>query len=338
MTKTLIVLAALLITSTLVVQPSAWLRSLPSGRRSPAPGRSIAGRPAALRRHRAGDPASRRITREAGDEILADDRRSMEPHEYIRIQPFFKRGHAVVDQPAATPDVEPHVITLGRDPVDVARRDPDQPDKSEAQNSSSHCDEREAAPVSVRLFEIASSPVERALQPSRIDRLHQIIDGFDLEGSNCKLVERSDEHHCRRGNLGGKGAGNANAVEAGHGDVEEQDVGMERFRQVDGACRHRSPCPPGARRRLWRAAIAAARPQAAHRPRSGPEAARQPSKSTRHHERDLVTAAGNRPEAAAGVAMESGFQALADVGQAKTGAFVGRGGKLFPCRHSSAGY
>ena len=47
------------------------------------------------------DPAARRIAREAGDEVPADDRRAVQPDEQFRIEPFLQRRHRMVDQPAA---------------------------------------------------------------------------------------------------------------------------------------------------------------------------------------------------------------------------------------------
>ena len=60
----------------------------------------------------------------------------------------------------------------------------------------------------------------------RIDRLHQIVDGFDLEGGDGELVERGHEDDGRRGSLRGKRARDADSVEAGHRDVEQQQVGI----------------------------------------------------------------------------------------------------------------
>ena len=50
-----------------------------------------------------------------------------EADEQSRVEPFLERRHRVMDQPAALADVEPHVIALGRDAVDVARGDADKP-------------------------------------------------------------------------------------------------------------------------------------------------------------------------------------------------------------------
>src|SRR5205085_6761887 len=72
------------------------------------------------------DPPTRGVAREACYEILAHDRRPVEPDEKLRIQPLLESGHGMVDEPAAPSDVEPHVITLGRHPIDVSRGNPNQ--------------------------------------------------------------------------------------------------------------------------------------------------------------------------------------------------------------------
>ena len=72
------------------------------------------------------DPATRRVPGESADEVLADDRRAVEPDEQLGVEPFLERRHRMVDEPAAAPDVEPHVIALGRHPVDILGRDPHQ--------------------------------------------------------------------------------------------------------------------------------------------------------------------------------------------------------------------
>ena len=99
----------------------------PSARRWPGPGPNRAGRPAAR-----SPSASRAIQRPDGLRVkpamksLADDRRAVKPDEQLGVEPFLERGHRMVDQPAAAADVQPHVIALGRHPVDVAGGDPHQ--------------------------------------------------------------------------------------------------------------------------------------------------------------------------------------------------------------------
>src|SRR5205085_8223292 len=63
----------------------------------------------------------------AADEVASDNCRSVQPDEQFRIEALFKSRHRMVDQPAAPPHVEAHIVAFGRHPVDVARSDPDQP-------------------------------------------------------------------------------------------------------------------------------------------------------------------------------------------------------------------
>ena len=62
----------------------------------------------------------------AAFEVAANDCRPVQPYEQFRIEPFLQRRHRMMDQPAAPPDVEAHIIAFGRHPVDVARGDSDQ--------------------------------------------------------------------------------------------------------------------------------------------------------------------------------------------------------------------
>ena len=49
------------------------------------------------------------------------------------------------------------------------------------------------------LTEISAGTVERALQADGFDRLHQIVDGLNLEGSDSEMVERRNEDDGREG-------------------------------------------------------------------------------------------------------------------------------------------
>ena len=42
----------------------------------------------------------------------------MQAHEQLGIETFLERRHGMMDEPAAAPDVEPHIVALGADPVD----------------------------------------------------------------------------------------------------------------------------------------------------------------------------------------------------------------------------
>ncbi len=74
----------------------------------------------------AGDPAARRIAREAGNEVAADDCRAMQPDEQLGVEAVLERGHRMVDEPASPSDVQPHIVALGGHPVDVAGGNADQ--------------------------------------------------------------------------------------------------------------------------------------------------------------------------------------------------------------------
>ena len=107
---------------------------------------------------------------------------------------------------------------------------------SDAQNSSSRLLGVGGAGWggSPRLTTNARARSMRALQPDRIDRLHQIIDRRDFERRDRELVERGDEHDGGRRPLPGQRARDLDPVEAGHGDVEQQHVGLQRLGKAHG--------------------------------------------------------------------------------------------------------
>ena len=83
------------------------------------------------------------------------------------------------------------------------------------------------------LVNARSSVASTDVAVRRIDGLHQIIDGGDLERGHSETVERSHEHH-GRGKLRRRDlARDVDPVETRHGDVEKQEVGRKRLRQVD---------------------------------------------------------------------------------------------------------
>ena len=163
-------------------------------------------------------------------------------------------------------------------------------------------------------MKIGAGAVERALQSVRLDRLHQIIDRFDLEGGDGELVERGDEHDGGRGVLRGERAGNADPVEAGHRDVEQQQVGMKRLGQVD--------CAVAVARRADQLRAFGSRQQelqslGRERLVIGNQYAKRVWLSAirfhRHRQGDLEAAAGHRAETAARAIAEPRLQPLADV-------------------------
>ena len=74
------------------------------------------------------------------------------------------------------------------------------------------------------LGEEGAGAVDGPDQPGRIGRLHQIIDRGDFKGGDRELVERGDEHHRRRAVEPRQRASHFDPVEAGHGDVEQDEV------------------------------------------------------------------------------------------------------------------
>ena len=157
----------------------------------------------------------------------------MEADEQVRVQPLLQRGHRMVDEPAALPDMEPHIIAFGRHAVDVARGNSHQPRQIgcpeflEPRRRPGGRGGRAAA------IDVQPGAVDRTLQAQRVDRLHQIIDRLDLERGDGELIEGGDEHHRRRRRLRGQRAGDVDPVEPRHGNVEQQQVGLQRPGQID---------------------------------------------------------------------------------------------------------
>jgi hypothetical protein len=165
------------------------------------------------------------VARESRDEVPADDRRTVQPHKQLWVQSFFQRSHAVVDKPASAPDVQAHIIAFSRDPVHVARSNPDQPGEvggPELLQPAGRRFDTGLGPCA----KIGPRPVDAPLKPRRIHRFHQVVHGFHFESGNRKLVEGRDEHDGRRALLSGERAGHRDAVHARHGNVEQQQVGL----------------------------------------------------------------------------------------------------------------
>ena len=70
-----------------------------------------------------------------------------------------------------------------------------------------------------------ADPVERRRQPVLLDRLHQIIDRLRLERAQGMFVIGGDEHEQGRLDLHHP-RNHRETVEAGHLDVEEDEVGL----------------------------------------------------------------------------------------------------------------
>ena len=84
-------------------------------------------------------------------------------------------------------------------------------------------------------MKVVPGPLHRPLQSIGRDRLHQIVDSFDLERCDGELIEGGDEHHRGRGLPRSERARHVYAAEAGHFDVEQQDVGRQGIRHAHRA-------------------------------------------------------------------------------------------------------
>ena len=136
----------------------------------------------------------------------------------------------MVDQPAAPGDVEPHIVALGGDPVDIARGDAHQPGQVGRPElvEPRRCGGRrltDAGQVGAASLDIGARAFDRPRQPTRLDRLHQIVDRRDIECRHRELIERSHEYYGGRMRLTRQRARDLDAVEPGHGDIEQHEVG-----------------------------------------------------------------------------------------------------------------
>ena len=91
-------------------------------------------------------------------------------------------------------------------------------------------------PHSAALGNRLAGAIQRAGEAFGIDRFHQIIDRRDIEGGDREIVERGDEDD--GGIDGGRGEfpGHFDAIHAGHGDVEQQQVGRQRPAAMPSTC------------------------------------------------------------------------------------------------------
>ena len=113
--------------------------------------------------------------------------------------------------------------------------------------------------------EMGADPLERALEPVGLDRLHQIVDRGDVERGDREIVEGGDEDHRRIDRGFGKRPGDVDPVHAGHGDVEQDEVGRHRLGDPQRALAVIGGADQGHAVAAARAAAAAARPRAARR-------------------------------------------------------------------------
>ncbi len=81
----------------------------------------------------------------------------------------------MMDQPAAGPDMKPHIVAFGCDPVDIARRNPHQPGsvrRPEFLEERRHVGAVARGILLVAMLEMEPGAIERGDQPRRLDRLH----------------------------------------------------------------------------------------------------------------------------------------------------------------------
>src|SRR6476659_3279839 len=107
----------------------------------------------------------------------------------------------MMDQPAPSADMKPHVIPLSRHAVDVARGDAHQARQVGSPEFLKPLRWLAGSGLGAALSEIGASAIERSLKAVGIDRLHQIIHRLDLKGRNGELIEGRYEHDGGRGGL-----------------------------------------------------------------------------------------------------------------------------------------
>ena len=179
--------------------------------------------------------------------------------------------------------------------------------------------------ASPRWREIGAGAVERALQPRRIDRLHQIIDRRDLEGGDRELVEGGDEHDRRRWRSS-RDSARATSIPSRPGMAMSSSSRSGASASAMRTALSPSLAVPTRSTPSIRASSSCSRSAA-----SGSSSAirilkrlRQSSVVHRHGERNLDSRLGDRAEAAVGAAAETRLEPLADVGEAEPGALVRR--------------
>ena len=123
--------------------------------------------------------------------------------------------------------MKPHIVALGRHAVDVARRDSHQPRQVRRPEFVEKTRFRRRRRIPDPRRKIASRPRQRTIEPLGLDRLHHIVDRRHFERCHRKLVERGHEYHRRAWPPLRQGARHLDPVEPGHGNIEQQQVGMK---------------------------------------------------------------------------------------------------------------
>src|SRR5207253_1850802 len=123
-------------------------------------------------------PAAGVVAPQAGDEVAPDDRGAVEADEEGGVELVFELADRVVDQPAPPAHMEPHIVALGADPVDLGGGKADQaarlrhPEFLEMRRPLRRWCALRLAPV----LEPPARPLDRAGEALGGDRLHHIVD------------------------------------------------------------------------------------------------------------------------------------------------------------------
>src|SRR4051794_6633989 len=84
----------------------------------------------------------------------------------------------MMDEPTAATDVKTHIIALGRNPIDILSGDAHQTRQVRSPEFLEPLGCLARRRLVRALFEVRTGAVERPLEPGRINRLHQIVDGL----------------------------------------------------------------------------------------------------------------------------------------------------------------
>jgi pyruvate,orthophosphate dikinase len=119
-----------------------------------------------------------------------------------------------------------------RHPLDVRRRNPDQAAMVGHPEFLDMGRLRGGLGLAAGI-EPGAGPRQRPFEPLHLNRLHQIVDGGDVEGGDGEIVESGDEDDRRIDGRGGERPGHVDPVHPRHGDVEKDDVGLDGLRDPE---------------------------------------------------------------------------------------------------------
>ena len=158
----------------------------------------------------------------------------MKPNKAVRIKPRLKSRNGLQQQIAVRGPIleaatfqahmEPDVIALGIDPVDIAGSDPQQ-FGAIGHPKFGQPGLRAARPLAAP----GERPRDRSLKPLRGDGLQDIIDRIKIERLHCEAVMRGDEDHRRWIGAAHQCAGYSQPIKLGHGHVEQHQIRGQGF-------------------------------------------------------------------------------------------------------------